>query len=789
MQWKFQKKQTVRNILAILLPFFSLTIQFALWEFLNPYIWILFFPTVYISAWLGNKRSGFIAATISALLGLWFFAAPTFTLAKEFQQYIASIVFLISGFAFTIFHDRLRKLNERHLELIENTRSAEKRHIEEILALSEYKYSLIFDKSPIAIALAKFPESEMVAVNDAFLSLFEYKREEVIGKTTLELGLNTTDSLNEVRKRMNESGIIKNFKTVRQTKNGKEINMVLSMSWVDILGVKHSLATIQDITAQKQAAIALKESKDISRTILDTILDCVITINETGIIQSINPSTVATFGYAQEELIGNTITLLMPESHAAKHPNYLQRYFKTGGARIIGIGREVRAKRKDGTTFPIYLSVGEFVLNGERSFVGIIRDITTTVSAREELNLHRDNLEELVKNRTKELQAIQKDLLIAKEKAEQASASKTQFLASASHDLRQPLQAANMLVYLLGEKVIDVESTDIINKLKSSLDSLGELLNSLLDISKLDAGMIYPDKVGFPLSVIFKKIGNDMSVIADAKGLALRIFPTDAIVYSDPKLLEQIIRNLVFNAIKYTKTGRVLLGARTRGARLLIQVYDTGIGIPNDKLDKIFEEFYQVNNSARNRKKGLGLGLAIVRRLVKLMGHTIEVKSNLGRGTKFEITVPISEVAKRKNWFNTRKTNQNSSSKVIVVIEDDSQNLETLELLLGQWGHTVITGLSAEDALTNLYSSHARPDLILADYRLENEKTGIEAIALIRSRFNPFISALLLTGDTSPTRLREAKASGLKILHKPINPIELKTTIDSFQTTLKDSEG
>ena len=140
--------------------------------------------------------------------------------------------------------------------------------------------------------------------------------------------------------------------------------MVLSMSWVDILGVKHSLATIQDITAQKQAAIALKESKDISRTILDTILDCVITINETGIIQSINPSTVATFGYAQEELIGNTITLLMPESHAAKHPNYLQRYFKTGGARIIGIGREVRAKRKDGTTFPIYLSVGEFVLNG-----------------------------------------------------------------------------------------------------------------------------------------------------------------------------------------------------------------------------------------------------------------------------------------------------------------------------------------------------------------------------------------------------------------------------------------
>lgn len=139
-----------------------------------------------------------------------------------------------------------------------------------------------------------------------------------------------------------------------------------------------------------------------------------------------------------------------------------------------------------------------------------------------------------------------------------------------------------------------------------------------------------------------------MSVIADAKGLALRIFPTDAIVYSDPKLLEQIIRNLVFNAIKYTKTGRVLLGARTRGTRLLIQVYDTGIGIPNDKLDKIFEEFYQVNNSARNRKKGLGLGLAIVRRLVKLMGHTIEVKSNFGRGTKFEITVPISEVAKRK---------------------------------------------------------------------------------------------------------------------------------------------
>lgn len=911
MGWDFSNKQTMRNSMALLLPFFILALQLSLQEFLSPYVWILFFPTVCISAWLGNLRIGFISATIATLLGLWFFVPPTFTFVKEFKQYGASFVFLISGIAFVIFHDRLRKLNQRNLELINNNRLAEKRHMEEILSLSEYKYSLIFDKSPFAITLGTFPEANLIAVNDAFLTLFEYTREEVIGKTTIELGLNTIDSLNEVRRIMHEFGKVKNFECILKTKTGKEVNISLNMNWVSIRGVNHTLATledistrkkaedamhfsedkfsvlfhkgslpsvltkfpnieivdaneaflelfgyekkevightsielglnrdinlrnqiyqeidrdsmpksyeqtlhsksgsaievltslnilsfgenkfvlatIQDITFRKKTEAALIQSEERYRTILNTMLDCVITINEKGIIQSTNRSIEATFGYTPKEILGQNVSILMPEIFAREHDSYLQKYLETGKARIIGIGREVTAKRKDQSIFPVHLSIGEFVLNNERNYVGIVKDITTMVNSREELRSHRDHLDDLVKERTKELRLMQQNLVIAKERAEQANKSKTIFLASASHDLRQPLQAANILIYLLGEKVSDAESNDLVEKLKSSLESLGELLNSLLDISNLDAGMIYPDKVGFPLSAIFKKISNDMAVIAESKGLVLRVLPTNAIAYSDPKLLEQIIRNLVFNAIKYTKTGRILLGVRQRGARLLIQVYDTGIGIPNDKLDKIFEEFYQVNNSARNRKKGLGLGLAIVRRLAKLMGHSIEVRSNVGRGSKFEITVPMSEVAKRKDWFNNHSMNIESKPKVIIVIEDENENLETLGLLLKLWGHTVIATSSAEEALNNLRASKRIPDIILADYRLENEKTGIEAIALIRSEIDNPIPALLLTGDTSPDQLLQAKTSNLKILHKPINPLQLKNIIGLIQKESRD---
>lgn len=366
----------------------------------------------------------------------------------------------------------------------------------------------------------------------------------------------------------------------------------------------------------------------------------------------------------------------------------------------------------------------------------------------------------------------------ARDDAQKASIAKTRFLAAASHDLRQPLQALNLFVYALENKEKNEEKRDIIKLIRNSLDSLKELLNTLLDISKLEAGVVQPTFKSFDVGPMIARIKSELSAVAWANDLEMRMVNSHAHVYSDPSLLETIVRNLVDNAIKYTDQGRVLIGCRRRNGNLRIEVWDTGPGIAPDKHELIFQDFYQINNAARQRSQGLGLGLSIVQRMSNLLGCQMGCESTPPKGSMFWVEVPLSnEVVVENQTFSSIAPNCGNAH--IVIIEDDEQVLLGLKALLENAGYSTQTFLSGQtNTIRSAFIGATRiPDLIIADYRLDVELTGRDAIAMIRKTLATEIPAIIVTGDTAPERLREAKQSGLPILHKPIQPEELMAII------------
>ncbi len=365
-------------------------------------------------------------------------------------------------------------------------------------------------------------------------------------------------------------------------------------------------------------------------------------------------------------------------------------------------------------------------------------------------------------------------LMEARDDAEKASIAKTRFLAAASHDLRQPLQALNLFVYALESKETEEEKREIIHLIRNSLDSLKELLNTLLDISKLEAGVVQPALKDFAVGPMIDRIKSELTAVAWANDLELRTVDCSASVFSDPSLLETIVRNLVDNAIKYTEEGRVLVGCRRRQGKLRIEVWDTGPGIPADQRELIFQDFYQIDNEARQRTQGLGLGLSIVRRMSDLLGCTMGCNSSPGNGSVFWIEAPRSS-ARQQHEDALMPITLHRGKAHIVIIEDDEHVLLGLKTLLENVGYTTQAFMTAQtNALRSAFVGTAKtPDLIIADYRLDAELTGRNAIDMIRKTLATDIPAIIITGDTAPERLREAKLSGFPILHKPVQPEEL----------------
>ncbi len=636
------------------------------------------------------------------------------------------------------------------------------------------------------------------------------------------------------------------------------------------------LATVEDLADRRRTEQELRNSEATTRAILEAAVDGIVTIDDKGCIETFNVAAERIFGYRADEVAGRNVSMLMPEPYRSAHDQYIRNYLTTGEAKIIGIGREVLGLRKDGSTFPMELAVGESRIAGRRIFAGVVRDITERRRTDERLRqseerfrllvegvrdyaiipLDRDGRitswnqgadrvagwsadeavgrhfglfyppEEVAAGRpqaaletarregrfeeenwrvrsdgsrlwahtalapldvdagpslgfvliTRDItdrRAAEEALRRAKDEAERANLAKSKFLAAASHDLRQPVQALFFFTAALDRKLRGHPARPLLADLERSLESLNMLLDSLLDISKLDAGVVAPKQTTFSVAALLERMESEFAPAARAKGLDFRMVPSTAMIRSDPSLLNRVVMNLVANAVRYTQQGRILIGCRRDGECLRIEVLDTGIGIPPERHEDIFEEFYQVANAERDRNLGLGLGLAIVQRLSRLLGHRVSVRSAAGKGSRFSVLVPLAGHQASRAERRAAQTAQAGSSGLIVIIDDEATVLRGLRLILEEWGFEVLAATSEEEAMSLLEASHRRPNAILADYRLRDGHTGTEAIRHIRELFRAQIPSIIITGDTAPERLREAEASGLSILHKPVQPPQL----------------
>ena len=362
---------------------------------------------------------------------------------------------------------------------------------------------------------------------------------------------------------------------------------------------------------------------------------------------------------------------------------------------------------------------------------------------------------------------------------ELANTYKSRFLAAASHDLRQPLHALNLFIAQLRTETNPAERTRLVEHIDAAVGSINDLFDALLDMSKLDAGVLTPNLTEFPIKRLLERMKTTFAEAAREKGLRLRVVPNRAWVRSDFILLERIALNLVSNAVRYTARGGVVIGCRRRGGRLRIDVWDSGVGIAEDQQRKIFGEFYQLAPPEPGRLGGLGLGLSIVDRLGLLLKHPVELASRPGKGSRFSVSVPL--VATRGAIADAEPPAtfaDHVKGRLIVVIDDDPLVLEGMRGILRSWGCRVVAAASDSAALPLLAEEYRQPDLIISDYRLADGKTGIEAIDCLRAALGSTVPAFLISGDTGPERLREATASGYYLLHKPVPPMALRTTLN-----------
>jgi len=374
-------------------------------------------------------------------------------------------------------------------------------------------------------------------------------------------------------------------------------------------------------------------------------------------------------------------------------------------------------------------------------------------------------LEQKVEARTRELVA--------------ANQAKSRFLAAASHDLRQPMHALGLFVAQLNARVTDSESRHLADRIDAAVTALRGLLDALLDVSRLDAGVVTPALTDLQLADVLGRIEAAFDADAADRGLRFRVRPCRLAAHSDPVLLERILINLVANALRYTDHGGILVGCRCRGDRVRVEVWDTGVGIAPGEQMAIFQEFYQVGNIERDRRKGLGLGLAIASRLARLLGGRIDLRSVPGRGSMFAVELPAAKVAAEGAHASAAAPESGRlRGALVLVIDDDTLARESIEGLLRQWECEVAGATDGAQALAVLARLPRPPGAIICDYRLPGEENGLEVIRRCRAQAMQEIPAALISGDTAPERLREARASGIPLLHKPAQPARLRALLE-----------
>lgn len=363
----------------------------------------------------------------------------------------------------------------------------------------------------------------------------------------------------------------------------------------------------------------------------------------------------------------------------------------------------------------------------------------------------------------------------ARRKAEEANLAKSKFLAAASHDLRQPVHAQELFLEVLARSELSELQHKVLNNARAASQASAQMLNTLLDFSRIEAGVLDPQPRDFRLQPLLNKLENELGSQADAKDIVYRCRETRLVVHSDPNLLELILRNLVINAIRYTHQGGLLIGCRKRGQQVLIEVFDTGIGIEPTQQREVFREFHQLGNPERDRLKGLGLGLAITEGLARVLNHEVSLESRPGRGSVFRVRLPLAAGEADEAVFSQSDDTQLYLSQLqglrVMVIDDNASVCQAMSQLLENWGCDCRTAENINEALEHVLQWS--PQLLISDYRLRENHTGAQAVSLMRQTLGHPIPALIITGDTAPQRLQEARDSGVPLLHKPVSPAQL----------------
>jgi PAS domain S-box-containing protein len=493
----------------------------------------------------------------------------------------------------------------------------------------------------------------------------------------------------------------------------------------------------------------MAEISSIAQRLLQVSPDALLVVDELGLIQFSNETSSALFGYSAEQLIGQPIKLLIPERFHARHGSHLSSYLINPANREMGARiRDLFARRADGSEFPAGIRLSPF-LDGSRTFVAAaIRDMT-------ERRLTSDAL------------------VAAREEADRANRAKSRFLATASHDLRQPLQAIRLINASMNRLTqLHPEFHDLVHHQELAIDSATRLLNALLDISRLESGVIQPQLSPVSLSAAFDDIVHEFAPVAAAKTLQLDFVATGIVISTDRMLFTQLLQNLIGNSLKYTETGHVRISQVLEGDALLLTIEDTGVGISEDKLGRIFDEYYQVGPQGAQRL-GVGLGLAIVREVTRLLGYSVTVTSSLGVGTCVCVRIPANRLLKEIPFVAREEIMFAPMGAVIpcrlVLLEDDDSVRKATELFLSLEGFDVASAASVSQA-EPLLAGMQHGDVLITDYHLEGEFTGLEVLLRLREQRHFDIPAIVMSGDLQ-SMLRNVKNSipRCRFLSKPVD--------------------
>lgn len=501
--------------------------------------------------------------------------------------------------------------------------------------------------------------------------------------------------------------------------------------------------------------------------VLENMPDAVFIVDgkgNAGRISYLNFQAVRMFGYERSEVIHQSIEMLVPENVRERHADHRRDYAERPHLRHMGAGLSLLGRRRDGSSFPIDVLLNPIDAGAGSATIAIVRDMT-------------------------DRQRLEDSLTRARDSAVQANEVKSRFLAAASHDLRQPLQTIWTLQAVLARAFENTDYAPHIALLEEAVRNMDQMLSSLIDINRLEVGAIQPVIRDFSLQEILPRLRSEFGYAAAGKSLSLDIEASDECGRSDSMLLPVILRNLIGNAIKYTRHGFVQLRVRTEATELYIDIIDTGPGIPPEHLQRLFEAFYQINNSNRDQRKGVGLGLSIVQTVCRLLEHTVTIESREGVGTTFTVQLQrgaATEMAAEQIELPVLVAAPRGGAFKVLHIEDDPGVARSMAMLLRLEGYEVFSAATRDEAMQLVDVLGLRPNLIMSDYQLPMGFTGDEIVAEIAAKLGLKPPTIMLTGDTANKHMEKLKLIADRVLPKPVDVNVLLCEIDALLGTRRD---